>query len=76
MADAVCPFCGNDPYHYVDNGVGMERVAVNCCDLGHALFTQDPAEDVTVTISLGEFNKIADILGALRMLGMDPDIYA
>ncbi len=28
-----CPFCKQDPYHYVDNGVGMEAVAINCCDL-------------------------------------------
>lgn len=29
-----CPFCKCDPFHWVDNGVGMERVAVTCCDLG------------------------------------------
>jgi len=23
-----CPFCRNDPYHYEDNGCGMEAVAV------------------------------------------------
>lgn len=33
-----CPFCGNDPFHYVDIGVGWEAVAVNCCDLGVELF--------------------------------------
>jgi len=33
-----CPFCRRDPYEYVDIGVGMERVAVSCCDLGIALF--------------------------------------
>lgn len=38
MGDLRCPFCGHDPYHYVDNGVGMEAVAVNCCDYGVALF--------------------------------------
>lgn len=27
-----CPFCKQDPYHYVDNGIGMEAVAVNCCE--------------------------------------------
>jgi len=27
-----CPFCRNDPYHYEDNGCGMEAVAVNCCE--------------------------------------------
>lgn len=34
----VCPFCGRDPYHYVDVGVGMDRAAVECCELGIALF--------------------------------------
>ena len=33
-----CPFCGEDPYHYVDIGVGMQRVAVVCCGEGIALF--------------------------------------
>lgn len=33
-----CPFCGRDPFHYVDNGVGMEAVAVTCCELGDQLF--------------------------------------
>lgn len=46
-----CPFCGHDPYHYVDNGVGMERVAVVCCDEGVALFQHgDPV--LTEQISL------------------------
>ena len=35
---SLCPFCGRDPYHYVDIGVGMESAAVECCDLGIALF--------------------------------------
>jgi hypothetical protein len=30
---STCPFCKSDPFHYVDNGVGMEAVAVVCCDL-------------------------------------------
>lgn len=32
-----CPFCSRDPYHYADIGVGFERVAVTCCELGIAL---------------------------------------
>ena len=36
--DPVCPFCGHDPYEYVDNGVCMEAVAVNCCEFGEAFF--------------------------------------
>jgi hypothetical protein len=33
-----CPFCGCDPYEYVDVGVGYVPVAVTCCDLGVGLF--------------------------------------
>ena len=39
LADtSLCPFCGREPYHYVDIGVGMDRAAVDCCDLGIGLF--------------------------------------
>lgn len=37
----ACPFCKCDPFHYVDNGCGMEAVAVNCCDLGYRLSRGD-----------------------------------
>lgn len=33
-----CPFCKCDPFHYVDNGVGWEPVAINCCELGIDLY--------------------------------------
>ena len=33
-----CPFCGNDPYEYVDVGIGMDPVAVTCCSAGIAYF--------------------------------------
>lgn len=29
-----CPFCGRDPYHYVDIGVGFQAAAVECCSAG------------------------------------------
>ena len=38
MRETRCPFCGHDPYHYVDIGVGYEPAAVICCDLGVDLF--------------------------------------
>lgn len=38
MSIAYCPFCGLDPYEYVDIGVGFERVAVSCCEFGVAFF--------------------------------------
>jgi len=34
-----CPFCKLHPYEYVDVGVGLVPVAVNCCDLGYALMS-------------------------------------
>jgi len=35
-----CPFCGLDPYEYVDVGVGGRGVpvAVNCCEFGPMVF--------------------------------------
>jgi hypothetical protein len=51
-----CPFCGHDPYHYVDNGIGMEAVAVNCCEPGIALFSREKPE--TVTLGYDEFSEI------------------
>jgi len=65
-----CPFCGNDPFEYVDIGVGMQPVAINCCDLGILYF--EGAEEVT--ISAETFNSIADVLGAMRTLGMSPEV--
>lgn len=61
-----CPFCGYDPYHYVDNGVGMEAVAITCCELGMALYSREKKE--TVTISFKDFSEIADKLYAVREL--------
>lgn len=54
-----CPFCGRDPFHYVNNGLGMEAVAVTCCDLGDMLFRgQRPAPE-EVTLSWDQFTEIA-----------------
>ncbi len=35
-----CPFCGLDPYEYVDYGVGFVPIAVNCCEDGYMMFAQ------------------------------------
>jgi hypothetical protein len=56
--DVICPFCGLHPYEYVHNGVGMERVAVNCCDFGALLFDWRTSESDTKTAW-----RIADELG-------------
>ncbi len=53
----ICPFCGHDPYHYVDNGIGMEAVAVTCCELGIVLFDRREKPE-TVTLSWEEFEQI------------------
>jgi len=46
MYQPECPFCGLDPYEYVDIGVGYEAVGVSCCEYGVAYFdwrVNDPA---------------------------------
>jgi hypothetical protein len=53
-----CQFCGRDPYHYVDIGVGFEAVAVTCCELGVELFDHRCTGDVTLTRE--EFQGLAD----------------
>lgn len=40
----ICPFCHNDPYEWVDIGVGREAVAVNCCEEGYAYFVLNMSE--------------------------------
>lgn len=65
MSESCCPFCGRDPCHYVDNGVGMEAVAVTCCELGIELFDRrEPRE--TIELSWENFIGAADGLRAKR----------
>jgi len=33
-----CPFCGLDPFEYVDIGIGKQAVAANCCEYGYLLY--------------------------------------
>lgn len=42
---SVCPFCGLDPYEWVDVGIGSVPVAVTCCELGWYLFDSGPERD-------------------------------
>ena len=42
--EEICPFCKCDPYEYVDVGVGMVPVAVNCCDAGIELHRPGPSQ--------------------------------
>lgn len=62
----TCPFCGRDPYHYVDNGIGMEAVAVNCCELGVDLFSRREKEPESITVYWDDFLKIAGKLADLQ----------
>jgi hypothetical protein len=57
---AECPFCGRDPYHYVDIGVGYQAVAVTCCELGIELFDHRQTGDVT--LSREDFSELANSL--------------
>ena len=63
---SCCPFCGRDPFHYVDNGVGLEAVAVVCCDLGDAYFRGARPEPEDVTMSWEDFVEIAKRLLASK----------
>lgn len=70
----VCPFCGCDPYEYIDVGVGGGGVpvAVTCCDLGIEYFK--PREDSeAVEISKEDFDGIAETFRAMRRLGLSPE---
>lgn len=62
----TCPFCNHDPFHYVDNGVGMEAVAVTCCDLGNMYFRGDRETPEEVTVSWGDFQGIVAKLFVMR----------
>jgi hypothetical protein len=62
-----CPFCGRDPFVYVDIGVGREAVAVNCCDLGDLYFrgAREPITD-DVVISPDEFRELGDRIAVMH----------
>lgn len=61
----TCPFCNRDPFHYVDIGVGMEAVAVTCCDLGDLYFRGARPAPEEVTLSWEDFTAIGNRLAAL-----------
>lgn len=87
---STCPFCGRDPFHYVNNGIGMEAVAVDCCDLGDLYFRGDrpaPEEITRCAASTGlQFDRkenlysswneraTSDLIEALEFYA-NPDIY-
>lgn len=71
----LCPFCGLDPYRYVHNGIGIEPVAVDCCELGIELFNRREKEPETITIGWSEFIAIANALRVMRDNDLEPGIY-
>mgnify|MGYP003636958330 FL=1 len=73
----TCPFCGCDPYEYVDVGVGGAGVpvAVVCCDLGVEYFDHTRDSD-TVEISRGQLSEFGRIFHAMRSLGLNPEMNA
>lgn len=62
----ICPFCGRDPFHYVDIAVGMEAAAVICCENGDMLFRGAREIPDEVTMPWDDFVKIAGTLTELR----------
>lgn len=52
-----CIFCHRDPYHYVDIGVGFQAAAVNCCDLGVALYQHGDEDLARVADRIEELEK-------------------
>ena len=61
---ATCPFCGHDPYEYVDIGIGFQPVAVTCCGLGIELFDHRQTGDVVLTRE--EFVELAGSISEMR----------
>lgn len=47
---SICPFCKQDPFEYVDIGVGYAPVAVNCCDLGIGLYRGEKIPQQILTL--------------------------
>lgn len=68
-----CPFCTRDPFHYVDNGCGMEAVAVACCELGDLYFRGARKAPEEVTLSYKEFDEIGGKLARLIWLSKQMD---
>ena len=64
---STCPFCGSDPFHYVDNGIGMEAVVVVCCELGDLYFRgARPEITADVVIDPDTFRAIGQRISAMQ----------
>lgn len=62
----ICPFCGCDPFEYVDVGVGRVPVAVTCCELGDLFFRGARSEPEEVSMPWADFFRIGCSLAGVR----------
>jgi hypothetical protein len=53
----MCPFCGYDPYDYVDVGIGRIPVAITCCE-DQAIFHAHGPEALVGKRSRAEIDEI------------------
>lgn len=56
-----CPFCGLDPYEYIDVGVGHIAIAVNCCNFGPTLFDDRTPDRRWTKIAERVLNELGEI---------------
>ena len=62
----TCPFCGLDPYEYVDVGIGSIPVAVNCCEDYVSLYHGADFQDLATAWMAGARATIDRYENALR----------
>lgn len=57
-----CPFCGLDPYEYVDVGLGGRGVpvAVSCCEFGQMLFDDRTADKRWIHLAEKALEELGD----------------
>ena len=72
--DSNCPFCGLDPYEYVDVGIGSIPVAVACCEEGVRLLVEgERFEDLATAWMAGARAVIERYEIALRKIAWNRD---
>ena len=69
----TCPFCGLDPYEYVNVGIGSVPVAVNCCEEGVSLYHGEDFQDLATAWMAGARAMIERFQNALIKIGWNKD---
>jgi hypothetical protein len=69
----TCPFCGLDPYEYVDVGIGSVPVAVNCCEEGVSLYHGEDFQDLATAWMAGARAVIERYENALYKIAWNRD---